>query len=464
MVIERFGRDEIMMNLHLHDLPDSTLLAVFSYLSLREVCRKQLVCKKWYELLHDFSMWSRIVIHRDNHLASILSEDILSLWLRRWDRHVRLLRLRYCRKLTNFACQLIANNCSRITCIDLQGCIGIGDFGIELIADKCPLLEKVNLFMTGITDVGCSDLVRRVPSISSIKLPSKGNCYVSLDSVCSYCHSLEALVLNDVIPFDRTDPVIGDEIVALVATSFPAIRKLSLSWCWHITDDCMVVIAQNCYNLAHLVIRECHQVTDNGMIEVIKMCPNLRKLQLGRLYGITDGLAAAFSGKPSRLQRLKLIDTSITDVGVSKILENTPEIFGVFVGEYCFNGSKISGDFVFSSLKYCKQLAELVIVSYKVVNDEMMFCITENVQNLKTLCLSSCLDVTKAGLQSMLERLGKLRVLRICKCNDFDDAMLDAFAENLSVLVNIELYGCSKITYEGVKNFLRKKPNCNIRL
>ena len=452
------------MNLHINELPDSTLLTIFSYFSLREVCSMQLVCKKWLELLQDFSLWSDIVVDHDSHLASILSEDMLGAWLRRWDRHVKILRLRYCRKLTNFTGQLIANSCTRIVSIDLQGCIGIGDYGLALIAESCSMLKRVNLFMTGITDIGCSNLVRKIPTILSIKLPSKGNCYRSLDSICSNCHKVDALVLNDVIPFDQTDPVINDGIITTVATCFPAIRKISLSWCWYITDECLLMVAEYCKGLSHLVIKECHQITDYGVSSIIKNCQNLRKLQLGRLYGVTDNLAKAFDGKPNRLQRLKLVDTSITDNGISRILGKAPDMVGVFVGEYCFNGSKITGEFLFNCIKYCKKIVELVIISCKTVNDDMLFCITENLPNLKTLCLSSCLDVTKAGLESILYRLGQLRVLRICKCDDFDDSMLDAFSEMSVSLLAIELYGCSKISYEGVKNFLKKKPNCSIRL
>ena len=452
------------MNLHINELPDNTLLTIFSYFSVREVCGMQLVCKRWLELLQDFSLWSDIVVDHDSHLASILSEDMLGAWLRRWDRHVKILRLRYCRKLTNFTGQLIANSCTRIVCIDLQGSIGVGDYGLSLIAESCSMLKRVNLFMTGITDIGCSDLVRRIPTITSIKLPSKGNCYRSLESICSNCREVDSLVLNDVIPFDQTDPVVNNTIIISVATSFPAIRKISLCWCWYITDECLLTVAQYCCSLSHLVIKECHQITGYGVSAIIKSCQNLRKLQLGRLYGVTDSLAKAFDGKRNRLQRLKLIDTSVTDYGISKILEKTPDMVGVFVGEYCFNGSKISGEFVFNCIKYCKQIVELVIVSCKTVNDDMLFCITENLPNLKTLCLSSCLDVSKAGLESILHRLEKLRVLRICKCNDFDDSTLDAFSEMSNSLIAIELYGCSNISYEGVKNFLKKKPNCSIRL
>ena len=450
--------------LHIDELPDCALLTIFSFLSLREVCAKQRVCKRWHELLQDYSLWSAIVIDRDSHLASCLSEEILARWTRRWNRHVKHLRFRYCRKLTNFIGQLLSFNCTRLVSIDLQGCIGIGDFGVGLIAERCSMLKKVNFFMTGVTDAGFSDLIRRVPGISTIKLPSKGNCYRSLDSVCSYCLELDALVLNDVIPFDHSDPAVRDSIVCLVATSFRAIRKISLSWCWYITDQCLLTIAQNCKNLFHLGVRECHQITDHGVATVLQMCPNLEKLQLGRLYGVTDALAKAFIGRPNKLRRLKLIDTSITDMGISKILENTPEVVRVFVGEYCYNSSKITGDFVFSCLKFCKQIIELVIVSSTIVNDEMLMCITENLPKLKTLCLSSCSDVTRTGLESMLTRTRRLRVLRMCKCSDFDDSMLESFAERFMSLVALELYGCTSITYEGVRNFIRKKRNCSLRL
>lgn len=452
------------MSLNINELPESALLRIFSLLTLRELCSVQVVCKCWYELIQDFSLWNDISIANDNQLSSILTEEMLGVWLARWNRHIKTLRLRYCRRLTNFTGHLIGNNCSQIASIDLQGCIGIGDYGIALIADRCSMLKKVNLFMTGITDVGFSDLVRKVPTISSVKLPSKGNCYRSLDSICSSCDSLDALILNDVIPFDETDPVVSDTIIKQVTTTFCMIRKISLNWCWYVTDECLTAIAENCQNLYHLVVRECHQVSDLGLNIVIKMCTKLRKLQLGRLYGVTDGLAQGFVGRRSSLQRLKLIDTSVTDKGISRILESTPAMLGLVLGEYCFNASKINGDLLFPCTKYCKDLVELVLISCKTVNDEMLFNIAENLSSLQTLCLSSCFNVTRAGLESMINNLRRLRILRICKCSDFDDVILDKAADNLTALVTVELYGCNKVTYEGVKSFLRKKPNCNVRL
>lgn len=452
------------MNLHVDELPDCTMLKVFSFLTLRELCSIQTVCKRWHKLLQDFSLWSDISVIHDSHLASILSEEMLSIWLARWDRHVRNLRLRYCRKLTNFTGQLIGNHCLQITGIDLQGCVGIGDYGIALIAERCTMLKRANLFMTGITDVGCTDLVRKVPTIRALKLPNKGNCYRSLDSICSNCECLDALVLNDVIPFDETDPVVNDAIIKVFAATYTSIQKISLNWCWYITDESITAIAKTCVNLCHLVIRECHQVTDCGISSVIRMCPKLKKLQIGRLYGVTDDLAEAFVGRRTSLQRLKLLDTSITDKGIAKILEGSPNMLGVFVGEYCFNGSNIGGELILSCTKHCRRLEELVLISCKNVKDKMLLGIAEHLAGLKTLCLSSCVDVTKIGLRCILENLRKLRVLRICKCNEFDDAILAEAATRLTVLIVIELYGCKKITAEGIKNFQMIRPNCNVRI
>ena len=445
-------------------LPESIMLKIFSFLTPREMFRLHIICKKWRELLQDFSLWTNISITYDNHLASIVTDEMISSWLVRWGSHIRSLQLRYCRKLSNFVCQLISMHCPHVEMIDLQGCIGIGDYGVAQIAENCSSLQKVNIFMTGVSQVGCSELVKNIPGISAIKLPSKGNCYQSLDAICSHCNNLESLILNDVIPFDEKEPVVNDSAIMKVAETFSMIRKISLNWCWYITDACMEAIAENCKNLDHLVVRESHQISDEGLIQIVRLCPKLKKLQLGRLYGVTDRLADGFANKQNSLIRLKLIDTAITDKGVSKILENSPEMQGLYIGEYCFNANKICGDLTISCAKYCKNLQDLVVVSCKSIDDQMLIEIAKNLPRLKTLFLSSCEDVTEASLNVMIDNCKQLRELRICKCLKLDDIMLDRIADSFLALNTMEIYGCSMVTSEGVRLFLRKKPNCYLRI
>ena len=444
-------------------LPDRLWLEIFSYLHLKENFDKRLVCRKWRDLLQDFSLWTEIRIKHDTHLASVVTDDVIGDWLARWGRRVRYLQFRYCRKLTNFVGQLIANNCPMVEIIDIQGCVGIGDYGIALIAACCKAVTKVNLFMTGATDVGFSELLENVPTITAVKLPSKGNCYRNLEAIMKHCNVLETLILNDVIPFNETDPVVRDGTITEISTKFTNIRKLSLNWCWYLSDECMAAIADHCANLSHLAITECHQVTDDGLIKIVRKCPNLRKLQLGRLYSVTDRLAEGFNKKKNSLVRLKLIDTSITDKGVSKILENSPDIRAVYLGEYCLNVSKLTGEFLDVCTKDCKKLVELVFVSSNSISNEMALEIAKNLTHLEILLLSSCSKIIKSGLEAMVSSLKNLRELRVCKCEAMDDDVLGAAAQLLPVLRSIEVYGCHKLTKRGIRKFQKIKPDCNLR-
>ncbi|XP_044002090.1 F-box/LRR-repeat protein 16-like [Aphidius gifuensis] len=96
---------------------------------------------------------------------------------------------------------------------------------------------------------------------------------------------------------------------------------------YEVTDDCLYTIA-NCMNLKSLTMR-CERITDAGIVAISKM-NNLENIRLRGFCHVTD----------SSIGLLKNLKTSylpwsnkITDVSVTKILENSPKIEVFFIVE-----------------------------------------------------------------------------------------------------------------------------------
>ena len=444
-------------------LPDSIVLKIFFHLTLRERLRHQIVSSRWKRILTDFSLWEEISVSNDFNIASQLTDEKLAVWLQRYGQHIRILKLRYSKKLTNQICFGIALHCLNLRYLDIQGCLGIGDFGIAQISESCRKLEKVNFFMSNVTETGCKELFKAIPGMTALKLPSRGNCHRILEDACKYCPGFKDLIINDVIPFDEADPVVKDEIIFKVAETFKGLQKLSLNWCWYITDLSLLAIANSNWELRHLIVRECHQITEEGIVYVIKFCRKLRRLQLGRLYSVSNKLSDAFE-EERKLQVLKLVDTSVTDHGVSKIVQNCPKLRVLHVGEYCFNATRINGDFLLTCAQYCKYLREIHLISGKSISDLVFIKIGQNLPHLIRLLFSSCKCVSAAGLYSILNGCPKVQEARICKCNAVDNLFLEQAPKKWINLSSLELYGCVKVTEDAVECFSKRYPKCSLRV
>ncbi|XP_072106538.1 F-box/LRR-repeat protein 7-like isoform X3 [Mobula birostris] len=125
------------------NLPDQTLIEMFSHLPTNQLCRCTRVCRRWYNLCWDPRLWRTIR----------LTEETVNV-----DRALRV--------LTRRLCQDTPNVCLTLEKVILQSCRRLSDRGLYTIAQCCPELRQLEVpGCYGISNEALYDVVSRCPNL-----------------------------------------------------------------------------------------------------------------------------------------------------------------------------------------------------------------------------------------------------------------------------------------------------------
>lgn len=276
-------------------LPDNIMLIIFSFLDIKSLCAGSKVCRRWYHLGKDRSLWR-------------------SVDLRPWPLALRTLW------------KVVRNRISEsVIELQIKGFIGTAKKNdkislslLEEIKTKCPNLEKLTL------------------------------CYCDMRNVDVRClpYSLKSLSLDhSIIPlgwFDslKTDPFLKDfEDLNLTYCTrvsdtdvnsigkLSTLKRLNVSNCYRITDYGVQCIATKLANLTHLDLSDCTQVTDLGLHHIGRHLINLRSLSLQNCRSVTDTGIGALVYSLKDLNYLSLSKChEISDTGLASIAEHCKKL------------------------------------------------------------------------------------------------------------------------------------------
>ena len=447
------------------ELPDSIILQIFCKFTIKERLLLRRVCWKWHHLLNDYSVWKSIDLSEDSALSSKVNNRILESWIASWGKTIQHINVSDCKWLTDLVIQKIAENCVDLRSINIEGCFQVSDYGMDEIAFNCTRLRKINLFLSGVSEGGFARLLKQCPEIGNIKLGSRGNCHRMLVSVCHNVKHLKVISIHDVIPFDEGEPVVDDLSLWRLCSCFPSLTAVDLTWCCFITDDALLAISLCCSCLASFTIRECHQISDRGIRAVLQVChESLSKVHLERLYNMTDVLCYSPDElKPfPNLFYLKVIDTSISDMGIAKIAEKSPNLETLIVGEHCFNPYNIHGSFIPTIAERCQKLKRLKSYSGR-MNDTYLVAISENLPFVSELHLGDCRDCSAEGLGKIIKHCRWLQLLNIQNCAHVTSDTLVLISQNLRNLRELEISNCKSISTLDILELKRMLPMCDVR-
>ena len=257
-----------------------------------------------------------------------------------------------------------------------------------------------------------------------------------------------------------------DTIITKLTKCFSGLQTIDFTWCCFISDDALVALSQCCLCLSKLIVRECHKITDRGVTSVLKHCQNLRHLHLERLYNVSDRSCGAAFGEQvqlTKLRYLKIVDTAVTDLGIAKLAEKSPNLETLQSGEYCFNPYNIIGDCIPVISRSCKMLKRLKVFSAK-MNDDYLCDIGNNLHELRDLYLGDCSGVTSTGLWKVIKNCRMLVKLDIKDCPHLDDDMLGLMVKYLNHLKDLEIYGCKHVTANAIMDLVTCGSHCTVRM
>ncbi|KAJ1208233.1 hypothetical protein NDU88_003619 [Pleurodeles waltl] len=143
-------------SLHIHQLPPSILLKIFSNLSLNERCLSaSLVCKYWRDLCLDFQFWKQLDLSSRQQVTDDVLEKIASR-----NPNLSEINISDCRKVSDTGLRLLALNCPGLLKYTAYRCKQLSDASLTAVASHCPLLNKVHLGnQDQLTDEGLKQIV-----------------------------------------------------------------------------------------------------------------------------------------------------------------------------------------------------------------------------------------------------------------------------------------------------------------
>eukprot|EP00106_Octopus_bimaculoides_P004638 XP_014772080.1 PREDICTED: F-box/LRR-repeat protein 7-like isoform X2 [Octopus bimaculoides] len=179
-------------SLHILNLPSSILLEIFKYLTIPErIHSVELVCKKWYELAKDPSLWRHINFQDFGHKT--LSDEILDK-ITSYSNHVVHLDISNTMGFSPEGISSVLKKCRWLSFLSLKGCCSLPDSTIQLIAENQYDLEQLYLddcfCVTNPTIVKVDSLARMLQNCKQLENVNLSDCPLKDSHLVNLCRPL----------------------------------------------------------------------------------------------------------------------------------------------------------------------------------------------------------------------------------------------------------------------------------
>jgi F-box/leucine-rich repeat protein 7 len=260
-------------------LPDSVLLNVFQFLELHHLLRIRAVSSHWSELL--------------TRSAEVVQDLDLSVYNRTMTDDV----------LTKIICPFVGH---RARSVNINNCFHITDEGFTALATTCA--PNITVWkMKSVWDVTASAILDMSSKATNIEEVDLSNCRKVGDT-------LLARIIGWVVPADQRNEnksSIKPTIQTAERTVYgcPKLKKLTLSYCKHVTDRSMHHIASHAAGrIEEMDLTRCTTITDQGFkYWGNTQFTNLRKLCLADCTYLTDQAIVHLTNAAKNLEELDLV-------------------------------------------------------------------------------------------------------------------------------------------------------------
>jgi len=268
-------------------LPENILVNIFQYLELHHLLRLRAVCLRWSEIL--------------KKSPDLLRHLDLSIYNRKITDEV----------LTSIICPFVGD---RPRYIDISNCFHITDEGFMALANTCGH-NVIAWKMKSVWDVTASAILEMAGKATGLQEVDLSNCRKVSDTLLARIVGwvvpastyAQQQNLNDKAAKGAIKPTM--QTAAGVVFGCPQLKKLTLSYCKHVTDRSMHHIA--CYAAARLEqvdLTRCTTITDLGFqYWGNAQFTRLRKLCLADCTYLTDNAIVYLTNAAKQLQELDLV-------------------------------------------------------------------------------------------------------------------------------------------------------------
>ena len=263
-------------------LPDSILIAIFSYLDIYQLMRLRAVCFRWSKIL-------------------TASPDICrDLDLSLYNRNVTN------KALTDFICPFVGK---RAQTVDISNCFHITDDGFAALSSQCG--ANVHSWkMKSVWDITANAILEMANNAKQLEEIDLSNCRKVSDNL-----------LARVVGWVITEPNVAqnhNRPKHLQQSNFPPagtvvgcqnLKRITLSYCKHVTDRSMAHLAVHAHaRLQSLDLTRCTTITDSGFQHwSIYKFAKLERLILADCTYLTDNAIVYLTNAAKGLKELDLV-------------------------------------------------------------------------------------------------------------------------------------------------------------
>ncbi|XP_077318101.1 lysine-specific demethylase 2B isoform X1 [Lithobates pipiens] len=257
-----------------HVMQREVWMAIFSYLSHKDLCICMRVCKTWNRWCCDKRLWTRIDL---NHCKSI-TPLMLSGIIRRQPVSLDLSWTNISKKQLSW----LMNRLPALRDLNLSGCSWIAVSA--LCSSSCPLLRSLNVqWVEGLKDAQMRDLLS----------PPTDNRPGQIDNRSK---------LRNITELRLAGLDITDATLRLMIRHMPLLSKLDLSYCNHVTDQSINLLTavgtSTRDSLSEINLSDCNNVTDQ-CLTYFKRCGNICLIDLRYCKQVTKESCEQFIAEMS---------------------------------------------------------------------------------------------------------------------------------------------------------------------
>ncbi|KAL5361934.1 hypothetical protein BJX96DRAFT_95437 [Aspergillus floccosus] len=350
-------------------LPDNVLLKIFNYLDLHDLLRIRAVSLHWSEML---SKSAELLRHLDlSPYNRCVTDDVL----------------------VKIICPFVGN---RPRYVDIGNCFHITDDGFNKLVATCGS-NVIAWKMKSVWDVTASAILEMATKATGLQEVDLSNCRKVGDT-------LLARIIGWVVPGQHKS---NEELAAktgkgammptmqtAAGTVFgcPELRRLTLSYCKHVTDRSMHHIASHAASrIEQMDLTRCTTITDKGFqFWNNTQFTNLKKLCLADCTYLTDQAIVYLTNAAKQLQELDLsFCCALSDTATEVLALQCSQL-------------------TYLNMSFCGSA----------ISDPSLRSIGLHLLHLKRLSVRGCVRVTGAGVEAVAEGCNQLESFDVSQCKN----------------------------------------------
>ena len=325
------------------------------------------------------------------------------------------LNLSGCHGITEHGLESVLSGATQMIELNLSGCGShLSDDILILVSSVCTLLQNLNVSSCrGFTDVGFSAVAGWDGSDETKSKKSNGSSNGGWDWEDASKNAFGSRPASRGSTVNSKDTKSDtDTTTTAIICGLKSLEQLSASNCPLLSDVSLSRLAKGCPELRTLDVSGCHRLTDDGLRELVDGAKHLRELLIH---------------------------------GNKKI---SGELFSVKANSHndC-------------SLFVCCGLRSIGMKGCYLLNDQTLSWLAQSCALLESLDVSECPRVSSRGVVQMIEKCPRLVSLAVIGCGTMNDSVGRSITARLPQIMSLDFAGTNGLTASSLASLIGKCRN-----